>query len=313
VLAPGVPEVFVPSIGGDGDLVYRPALLGRARLHYVSSPANLDGWRDHALLAVVGEEIDASVWESASAVDPAVVEVEKAPVAAAAFANLPSAASNAKSYATWSKALATFLYQSRPGELRKCARLKQYSALGEEEGAFRVRLREKLREERDEALEMLRTKYATKTASLEEKIRVAEQRVDREESQANQQKFQTAISVGTAVLGALFGGRKSSSVGRASTAMRGVGRISREKEDVRRAEETLEANRAKLEALQAELAEATEKLQSDHDPEALEFETVTVRPRKADTQVESVQLAWTPWRVTAGGMVADFDLGGVES
>jgi hypothetical protein len=95
--------------------------------------------------------------------------------------------------------------------------------------------------------------------------------------------------------------------------MRGVGRISREKEDVRRAEETLEANRAKLEALQAELAEATEKLQSDHDPEALELETVTVRPRKADTQVESVQLAWTPWRVTAGGMVADFDLGGVES
>ena len=307
ILPPGIPEAFVPHLGGAGDLVYRPALLGRARIHYVSSAARVDEWLDCALVVPLGDEVPANPWESPGAVDASTVEVENEAAEHAAFADLPAEGANAKSYAAWSKALSTFLYQNRAVELWRCVPLKATSNFKEDEGAFRVRLRDAMREQRDAALEKLRTKYATKIAALEEKVRVAEQRVGREESQASQQKFQAAISVGSAVLGA-FLGRKSAGVGRAATAMRGVGRISREKEDIRRAEETLEATRERLTALGTELRAETEELQRSFDADAITLETVSVRPRKSDTVVESVQLVWTPWRTRPGGeTVADYE------
>ena len=73
--------------------------------------------------------------------------------------------------------------------------------------------------------------------ALAERLRRAEQAVDREQQQASDQKLQTAVSMGATVLGALFG-RKAVSIGtlgRATTAARGVGRTMKEDSDVKRA------------------------------------------------------------------------------
>ena len=72
------------------------------------------------------------------------------------------------------------------------------------------------------------------TYELEDRIRRAEERVAREQSQFQQQSVQTAISMGATVLGALFGRKLASAgtIGRATTAARGAGRAMREHEDV---------------------------------------------------------------------------------
>ena len=81
------------------------------------------------------------------------------------------------------------------------------------------------------------SKYAAKQAQLAEQLRRAEASVAREQQQASQAKLQTAVSMGATLLGALLG-RKAISVGtlgRATTAARGVGRSMKESEDIKRA------------------------------------------------------------------------------
>ena len=84
---------------------------------------------------------------------------------------------------------------------------------------FRIRLSQSTREKRDDLVEQLRQKYAPKVAALQERIRKAQEAVEREKAQADQQKMQTAISFGATLLGAL-GGRKinsSGNIGKATT------------------------------------------------------------------------------------------------
>src|SRR5690606_2801120 len=179
-----------------------------------------------------------------------------APPPDARFAPLPAVAARAPSYERWRKQLATRLHRARPLRLLACADPRLVSAPGEDEGAFRVRLREALRDARDAELERLRARFAPQLARLRDRIAAAEQRLAREQEQYSQRKVQAAISIGASVVGALFGRKLGSAtnVGRATTAARGVGRIADERSDVARAQEGLETLREQLAALARALA-----------------------------------------------------------
>jgi hypothetical protein len=119
-------------------------------------------------------------------------------------------------------------------DLLKSPATGEISKPNETERDMRVRLQQLVREQRDSQVEALRAKYAPKIATMQERIRRAQQAVDRETTQASQAKIQTAISIGTTLLGA-FLGRKAvsrSTLGTATTAMRGVGRSMKELEDI---------------------------------------------------------------------------------
>ncbi|MDH3570257.1 MAG: ATP-binding protein, partial [Gemmatimonadota bacterium] len=138
----------------------------------------------------------------------------------------------------------------------------------------------------------------------QERIRKAEERVGREASQYDQQKMQTAISMGATVLGALFGRRVASvgTVGRATTTMRGVGRAAREKDDIARARRDLEALHEQLAALEEEFTGETEALDDPSDAAAHEITEQLVRPLKSDITIGRVALSWLPWWVDESGV-----------
>ncbi len=123
---------------------------------------------------------------------------------------------------------------------------------------------QKAREQRDAAVEKLRARYAPKLHRLEEKVRNAEQVVQREEGQARGAQVQTAISAGATVLTAILGRKRVSytSVGRATTAARGAQRAMQQQEDVRAAKEDLAAAEAEYERLEQELAMKIAELQA---------------------------------------------------
>ena len=113
-----------------------------------------------------------------------------------------------------------------------------------------------------------------------------------------------AISIGATLVGALFGRKLGSArnVGRATTAARGVGRAARERGDIKRAEERVEALKEQLAELEARFAEDVTELEVELDPDAFECQELTVAPRKADLDVERLLLAWTPWQIDADGI-----------
>ncbi len=306
LLAPDVPQLVLAHrtpIGAGGSLVYRPALLGSARLHYVDQRAGIDRWEAVHLVVPVRDEVSKDPWEEGEALreSPAIAEGADP---AGKFSALPPEAARARSYPEWGKRLKEYLYRELSLRLLRSPQLDRYSTPAEDEGAFRARLRHVAREERDLEIEKLRKKYAPKLTRLQDRIRSAEERVAREQGQQRDQTLQTVVSLGATVLGALFG-RKAASVGtigRAATTMHRAGRIGRERGDVARAEKRLEELRDQLEEFDAEFEKAREGLGSQADPEALEIEEYLVRPRKSDIEVKTVSLVWTPWSVSTDGI-----------
>jgi hypothetical protein len=292
LVPPEVPERFAAARGGA--IVYRPALLGSCKLHYVDAKAAVDLWEDVEAVARLGDDVPPDPWEGAEASPPGSLDLSKEPEAGASFAPLPAAAASPKSYPAWAKKLVESLYRNRSIELSRCSALGLLSKPGESEGDFRVRIAEADRERRDGEVENLRKRYAPRLATLQEQVRRAEQRVEREQAQVQQRTVETAISVGATVLGALFGRKvlSAGNIGRASTAARGAGRIAGERQDVARASESVESLRQRLADLQSEFDAEVAALAAGGDRTAVE--KVAVRPRKSDLSVEQVLLVWMP-------------------
>jgi hypothetical protein len=146
----------------------------------------------------------------------------------------------------------------------------------------------------------LRAKHAAKLKSLEDRLRRASDRVEREESQYSQRKLDTAISIGTSVLGAIFGGRSAATT-RAGSAARSAGRVFGERGDVARAGESLEALKAERDALLAAIEQEAQSLASSLDPSSVALDRVRIAPRKSDIAIGRVAIAWEPWRAGADG------------
>jgi hypothetical protein len=294
VVPPGVEEAFVKPGPGKAEGPYRPALLAEVDLHYTRSALGLDQWERVVCVAPLPADVPPNPWEAAETL--ATVELSADPEPGIPFGDLPASAARPASYRSWKSALKGFLYQNRPLELRRCKSLKLVSEAGESEADFGIRLREAAREARDGEIDVLRDRFATRLARIDERIRKAEERVEREESQYAQQKIQAAISVGATVLDAFLGRKKLSraSMGRATTAMRGAGRASRERDDIRRAEESVDTLRGQRAKLEEEFARETETLRDRFDIQTLDAETVAVAPRKADITIHRLVLAWLP-------------------
>ncbi len=299
VLPPEVTQYFVPvrsSPPANAKLSYHPMLLAEAEVHY-SNTDKVDITQSLTLLTAINDGPVNVDWASSSAADMPVEDLESDPQTEAGFATAPGAVSKAKSYDAWKKDLANWLYRNQRLELLESPSLGIASNPGENERDFRVRLQQYAREQRDQAVEKLRQKYAPKIEQLNDKKRRAEQAVEREAEQSKGQKLQTAISFGATILSS-FMGRKTvslSTLGKATTAVRGVGRSMKESEDVGRAQENVSAIEQKLVDLDAEFKEETEKLDRSFDPQTEELEKVSLKPTKANISVKFMTLAWAPY------------------
>jgi hypothetical protein len=297
VLPSEIPQYFVPVRGARGSSIsYRPVLLGIAQTHFIDAKTGVDEKRDVIATTPLGADAVAVNWDDATELDIGPDDLEKEPEPGAAFTELPSAAANPKNYARWTRDFSSWLFRMQKLDLFRCVSLDQLSKPGESERDFRVRLQQAAREERDQRAEELKKKYAPKLAALAERKRKAEQAVQREKAQASQQTVQTALSVGTAVLGALFGRKTLSmaTLNRAGTVVRAAGRSRKESQDVAMAGETVEAVQGQIDALDAACQADLDALQSKIDPATEPLETVTVRPKKTNITVRLVALGWMP-------------------
>jgi hypothetical protein len=281
-------------------LIYLPAVFGEAEVRFSDAKKGLESARNVLMLTPLEDAPIPVNWDEGEESGLAGKDLESAPLGDAEFGELPALATKGKSYEEWRKDFAAWLFRAQSLEAFYSPDLRIFSQPNESEGEFRIRLQQASREQRDQLVEGLRKKYGPKIAALQERIRRAEQAVSRESEQVKQQGVQTVISIGATILGA-FLGRKSvstSTLGRATTAARGAGRVLKERQDVGRAQDNVEALRRQLVELEAEFKAEAESVVS---PGAESIQPITVRPAKQNILVKLVALAWTPWWKTATG------------
>jgi len=188
-------------------------------------------------------------------------------------------------------------------ELFRSPSTKEISKPGEAERDFRVRLQQTGREQRDRGAETLRQKYASRIATLQERIRRAELAREKQQAESRSSQVQAAISVGASILGAFLGRKaiSASNIGRATTAIRSAGRVMKESQDVGVADENVAALQQQLADLEAQFKSESEALAAATDPLNEKLETISIKPTKSNIAVKLVTLAWTPhWRDAEG-------------
>jgi uncharacterized membrane protein len=162
--------------------------------------------------------------------------------------------------------------------------------MGESERDFRIRLQQIAREKRDEQVDKLREKYAASFTRLDDRIRRAQMGVEEHQAQAREQKYQTAISLGTTLLGS-FLGRKA-----ISGATKTTREISRSMQQTRKKEDSME----NLQALQQEKARLETQFQAEvnmletkTNPITENLSSILITPAKTNISVRFVALVWT--------------------
>lgn len=304
VLPAGVPQYFLPlRKSGEATLLYHPMVYGSAQWRCVDAKLKIDTPIDVTVVTPLVEGPVPVDWNAAMQADVGPSDLDPAPAVGPGFIELPANAVNARSMGVWAKEFVTWVYGSQRVELSQAPHSALVSNPGEAEGDFRIRLQHASREARDSTVEQLRRKYAMKTAALEERLRRAQQAVDRESEQAKAQTLQTAISFGTTLLGAFLGRKavSASTLGRATTAARGVGRTVKETQDIGRAKETVAAVQQQLEQLEEELRAEIATVEARFDASSEPLTTVACKPKKSSIAVRLVAFVWAPYATGADG------------
>jgi len=308
IVPPDVPQHFVPLRGSKPDgneLVYVPMLLGSSQIRFTETKSGIDATQDVTILTPMTDGAVAVDWNHATIADLSLSDLEQGPEDDAQFLPLPAIAGKAKSYADWNKDFGGWLFRTQKVDLMKSPATKEVSTPDESERDFRVRLQQSGREQRDKGAESLRQKYAPKIATLQDRIRRAEQMKERQQAESRSSQMQAAISVGASILGAFLGRKtiSATNIGRATTAIRGAGRAVKESQDVGRAEENVEALQQQLAVLEAQFKSESESLAAATDPLNEKFESIAIRPTKSNIAIKLVTLAWTPyWRDGRGAL-----------
>jgi hypothetical protein len=181
--------------------------------------------------------------------------------------------------------LVQWLYSKERLELYRSGILGETSRPGESERDFRIHLQQMAHERRDFESARLRQKYAPRLAALQERVLRAEQMVEREKAQEQAVKVDSAVSIGSTLLGAFLG---RSVLRSAASSARSMSRSRKEALDVRTAEENVERLREQLALLEQEFEAEIQELGMTHDSMSEPLEPVTIRPKKAGIVIRRI-------------------------
>jgi len=300
-LPPTVKQVFVPTTADS--VVYHPRLIAAADMLFNSARYHIEQEKS-ALFTVEFEDGPVNVdWDNCDAVALDLDRLLGDANEAASFAACPSCASVAKNYTAWAREFKRWVRQNETITLYRSKKFSLTSEAGETEGDFRARLQVAANEKRDQAVAKIRKRYASKTTTLENRLLRAQQAVERESQQASKKKLDTAVSFGTAILGAVLGRKRitSTSASKIGTAIRSASGARKESADIKRAEATARKVKTDMESLSRELETEVATLETGFNAQTEELNEIVIRAKTTDIHVPLVGLAWMPFTAGEGG------------
>ncbi len=300
-LAKTITELFLPVTAPNPNLlpvVAVPAVIRSAEILFSDAKKALNGKKKVTLLT----PLDAGQ----TAFDPAdsvrledqgkeAFNVQPEPNVAE-WRPLPAFALQSPTYTALKTQFTEECFANEGLELLCAEALDTWSQPGESERDFRARLAQLARERRDAATDELRSKFAKKAVPLEERLRRAQATVEKEKQEQKGAWMQTAVSVGTSVLGALLG-RKTFGVGtmsKGASSIRQASQAWKQQGDVGRAEDTVQAVQALLDDLDRQCTAEMAALEKSFDAASMPLQKQAIPPMKKNIVVTAVGIAWLP-------------------
>ncbi|HWR64257.1 MAG TPA: ATP-binding protein, partial [Candidatus Thermoplasmatota archaeon] len=293
-LPPDVPQYFLqktPNQSENQQSVYHPYIIGVAQVRFTNAKTRIDQTKDVVFVTPVTDDPIPVNWDNSQQTNINISDLQKTPLDSVLYAGLPIAALKAKNYTMWQTDFANWLFKTQKLELLRSENLNTSSMIGETDRDFRIRLQQIAREKRDEEVNILRQKYTQKYAKIDERLRRAEMDVQEHEAQIRDQKYQTAISLGTTLLGGFLGRR---TLGGVRTTTRDMGRSIKKKRESEYAKENRQSLLEEKQRLESQFQMEVNNFDDKINPTMENLETILITPSKTNIVVRFVALAWTP-------------------
>jgi len=289
-------QLFIPLPVPMEQVTYRPILAGNARVRFFNKSRNIDQEQDVCLQLSADQTVRLFDWEEADLCSVHPDQGLQEPQAGCSFFSVSTELVNSKNISVLKKEFADFLYHNQKLALLQVKSLKFESEPGENEEQFHQRLATFLRRKKQIEVDKIEIRFRKKQQQLQAKLEKSAGRVDKEKGDVTARGMDTALSVGLAVLGGLFGG-KGLSISNASRSARGIrsaGRLMKERGDVERAEQEFARNQQALQSLALELQEKLSTVSDRFDPSQYRVETFAITPRRSDIYSVRLCLLWEP-------------------
>ncbi|MFQ5577789.1 MAG: hypothetical protein ACE5G8_12475, partial [Anaerolineae bacterium] len=285
-------------------LIYEPAIVGGATVRFVDRKRKIDEQLEKLLLAPPPGDVRGTDWADAEALPislsdltggPERVGKEQGPF----YAPVPEAANSARELKSITKDLADWLYYNVRLSLAAHPELGLVQRPDESDRAFKIRLQQAAREQRDAEVDKLEKSYETRLDRLEDKLRRKERQLAADESEYEARKREELLGVGESVLGFFMGRRSTRALSRAATKRRIT---SKAKLDIEDTKEEVEDLQAEINELETELKDAVSEITNRWVDSLETLSTEEFSPRRTDVDVRLVALAWLPsWYITHAG------------
>jgi len=289
---------YLPSVVVEGSMLL-PGLAASCQVRFFNAKRNIDETRQLRLyypLQFSTEKfpgLEAVPWAEAQEMPFTLEDCLASAPSGCRFGPLPAEICAARDLRGAKKSLADYLYRSQRLELFRVKSLRLESVPHESLADFRVRLGDLLREKKDGALEKLRAKYDLRQQRLEKKLQAAASHLQREEAELRAKTTDTLLSFGVAVVGALFGRRRTGNGGSGlASGFRRAGRVASEQDDVNRARQALRQLRQEVAELAAELEQDMAGLEQSFTVANYQIETFAINPRRMDIFEVNCSLIW---------------------
>ncbi len=273
---------------------YRAFLAARVSLRYDDSAAGID--QQEEFEAVYGPLDGGLDLASETQVDYDERDFGAAPPSGAAYVLPQAPLGETGFYRSTAKEIQRHLVERRPLELSRNRALKLVSRPGESPEDFAARCDAAAQERADAESAKIRDRLEAKRDRLESALAQAERRVEELEADTRSRAATELAAGAGAVLGALFGGRRStrsmaSAIGGAAS-RRGV--TSRSQERKKTAAEKAERTEDELAELEQEILDEVAEIDERWRAAADEVDTLSIRLEATDVRVVETRVVWVP-------------------
>ncbi len=278
-----IPQYYELDPSGSNN--FSASVMLKATVHFYNQRKGIDVEKPLILSLALESSMQNIRWEEAREDELNFIKLPHRAPGKAKFQPLPRVILDDKGLKGAIREVKDFLYQEESLALLRCPSQKLESKPEESNSEFKVRVQDRLNDKKEQEIEKLKVRYASKEKVLTARLARAQERVEKESSDSTA----SMIDAGIAVIGALFGRRSTSSIGRA---FKKGNTILKERGDMSRAEERMAKVSEDIEVLQEELEDKIDLLSDKYNIENCNIESFNIKPRRTDIDIDSCAIVW---------------------
>ncbi len=264
------------------ETIYEPNIILKGKVRFYNQSKNIDQKEEISLKRPVSRDLMEIDFNAALPDGEDISLYDQKPLEQARFALLPPFLEKIKDMKVIEDKFKNYLYDTRRIELYHCKELKLLSEPGEELSHFKSRMSDLIKEEKDKAIEKLTAQYAKKEEKLEKNSTKLQEKLEKEEADVKTASTDSALSIGSSLLGVLLGRTKIGTLNTGVTGLKRASRILKEKKDVERVKKSIEELASDIQELEEELKQSIEDMSEQFEIDNYNIETLSIKPKTSE-------------------------------